>query len=226
MWLFENDFGVPVEDNRVIAPNGKAKIIFPYINGLSTTLNGVKTDYKDQEIYFIGIWDKPVTLSSYARVTGTIGIELKPNAVHRFAKFSMLQMTNRIFSFSELYGQEGRALIERLTNTINPFKKAELLQAFLLTKIEETNRENKIIDYTVELIKTTSGLIEVKELESKTGYSKRYLDLLFRDHLGVSPKTLSSILRFQSFYKAWANTETDNFYKDNYMTFIMTRRIL
>jgi AraC-like DNA-binding protein len=47
------------------------------------------------------------------------------------------------------------------------------------------------------------------------GYSKRYLDMLFKDHLGISPKTYSGIVRFQSFYKLWANTDNTNFYADN-----------
>jgi AraC-like DNA-binding protein len=214
-WLFENDFGVPFEDNRVIAPNGKAKFIYSYINGLSVTDKGSKTDYKDQDIFFIGIWDRPVTLSSHARITGTIGIELTPNGVHRFTNFSASEIANKIFSFADIYGSVGRKIIERLTNTISPTEKINILQNFLIEIVRLTHRHNSIIDYTVSLIKSTSGLVAVKDIERKTGYSKRYLDILFKDHLGISPKTLASIVRFQTFYSAWANTDTDNFYKDN-----------
>lgn len=214
-WLFESDFGVPLEDNRVIAPNGKAKFIYSYCNGLSTIDMGVKTDYKDQDIFFIGIWDRPVVLSSYARVTGTIGIELSPSGVHRFTNFPASEIVNRIFSFADIYGTIGRQIIEQLTNTEDPMAKIEVLQDFLIKIVRMTNRNNSIIDYSVSTIKSSSGLIEIKELERKTGYSKRYLDMLFKDHLGISPKTLASILRFQTFYHAWANSGNSQFYKDN-----------
>lgn len=214
-WIFENDFGVPVEDNRVIAPNGKAKFIYSYINGLSTIDNGIKTDYNDKDIFFIGIWDRPVILSSVARTTGTIGVELTPNGVHRFTKLSAYEIYNRIISFADIYGSVGRNVIERLTNTENPFSKIEVFQDFLTDIVRVTNRSNPLIDYSVSVIKASSGLIEIKELERKTGYSKRYIDLLFKDHLGISPKTLSSIVRFMTFYEAWANSDGEKFYKDN-----------
>ncbi|HEX3008715.1 MAG TPA: DUF6597 domain-containing transcriptional factor [Bacteroidales bacterium] len=214
-WLFESDFGVPVEDNRVIAPNGKAKFIYSYLNGLSTIDLGIKTDYNDQDIFFIGIWDRPVILSSHARITGTIGVELTPNGVHRFTSFSASEIVNRIFSFGDIYGTIGRQIIEQLTNTPDPITKIGVLQDFLVKIVQLNNRHNSIIDYAVSTIKSSSGLIEIRELERKTGYSKRYLDMLFKDHLGISPKTLASITRFQSFYKAWANANDTLFYKDN-----------
>jgi hypothetical protein len=44
----------------------------------------------------------------------------------------------------------------------------------------------------------------IKELERKTGYARRYLDLLFKHHVGLSPKVLAGIFRFQKFYQKWA----------------------
>lgn len=213
-WVFQNDFGVPTEDNRVIAPNGKAKFIYTYLNGLSTIDKGIQTNYKENDIFFIGIWDRPVILSSKAQETGTIGIELKPNGVHRFTRFSTFEIVNKIFSFIDIYGVPGKELIETLTNTERIHDKIDVLQNFLVNIVKATNRNNFLIDYTVELIKSTSGLVTVKELEEKTGYSRRYLDILFKDHLGISPKTLSGIVKFQTFYQAWANYHGSQFYKD------------
>jgi len=214
-WVFENDFGVPTDDSRVIAPNGKAKFIYSYLNGLSTIDNGIQTDYQEQDIFFIGIWDKPVTLTSKARHTGTIGIELTPNGLHRFTRFSAFEIVNKIYSFTDIYGSAGRSLLEKLSNTHRLDEKIEVLQNFLTKIIEFTNRNNSLIDHSVQLIKNTSGLITIKEMEQKMGYSKRYLDLLFKEHLGISPKTYSGIVRFQSFYNLWANTDNTNFYTEN-----------
>ncbi|PZR29235.1 MAG: hypothetical protein DI538_24205 [Azospira oryzae] len=214
MWLFESDHGVPLEDSRVIAPNGKAKIIYPYRNGLSTTFNNLTLHHREQDVYFIGIWDKPLQLSSQANATSTIGIELTPNGLHRFANISFIEVSNRIFSFRDIYGTKGAHLIEALSNTEAPENKANILQSFLADRVGNTERHNPIIDHTVKLIHSSSGLIDLRSLEKKTGYSKRYLDLLFRDHLGISPKTLSNIVRFQSFYRAWANSNVGDFYKD------------
>lgn len=212
LWVFENDFGVPIDDSRVIAPNGKAKFIYSFRNRLSTIDLGHQTDYKENDIFFIGIWNRPVTLTSKSRVTGTIGIELTPNGLHRFTRFSAVEVLNKIFSFSDIYGIAGKNLIEQLTNTPHITDKINILQDFLVEVVSITDRHNSIIDYSVSIIKNSSGLMPVKDLEAQTGYSKRYLDLLFKDHLGISPKTLSEIVRFQTFYRIWANTDKTGFY--------------
>lgn len=213
-WVFENDFGVPTDDSRVIAPNGKAKFIYSYMNGLSTIDLGIQTNYKEHDIFFIGIWDKPVTLASKSRATGTIGIELTPNGLHRFTRLPAFEIVNKIYSFTDIYGLAGRDLLEKLANTPSLTGKIEELQDFLVGIVALTNRNNQLIDHSVQLIKQASGLVTIKDLEQKMGYSKRYIDMLFKEHIGISPKTYSGIERFQSFYNSWANTEHTDFYND------------
>lgn len=214
IWIFENDLGIPIEDSRVIAPNGSAKFIYTYKNALITNLDNEKTYYKESNIYFIGIWDKPVVLSSFARYTGTIIIELNTHGVHRFTKFSLAELVNKIFDFEEIYGTLGKNIINHLNDIESPFEKVELFQNYLIDLINSYNRQMFLIDYTCNLIHKSSGLIEVNDLVKKTGFSKRYLDILFKEHLGISPKTLANISRFQTFYYSWANSKDSSFYND------------
>ena len=46
--------------------------------------------------------------------------------------------------------------------------------------------------------------MSIRDLERQTGYSRRYLDRLFQQHVGLSPKVLAEIFRFQRFYRKWA----------------------
>ena len=116
-------------------------------------------------------------------------------------KVPMYQLTNNLFSFSELYGKEGNELLRKMEDEEDPTQKIEIIQDFLVRQIKRDNRNNDIINYSVNFISSLHGLTTIKQLEKKTGYSKRYLDLLFKHHLGISPKTLATIYRFQHFYK-------------------------
>lgn len=62
-------------------------------------------------------------------------------------------------------------------------------------------------------------MVSIKEIETQTGYSKRYLDMLFKEHVGVSPKRLASIARFQIFYELWAKGKSKTFFKDDLYTY-------
>jgi AraC-like DNA-binding protein len=47
-------------------------------------------------------------------------------------------------------------------------------------------------------IQARKGQLRIKELENFTGYSSRYIDKVFKDYAGMSPKTFAQIIRFQS----------------------------
>ncbi|TZF83950.1 helix-turn-helix domain-containing protein [Pedobacter sp. BS3] len=211
IWLFENDMGL-VNHGTLIAPNAKAKIIIPFRNALTTTGNRKTAICKEGDIYFIGIRDVPVTLGSPQGISGSIGIELTTEGAYKFLQVPMYHLTNNLFSFADLYGSEGSDLINKMSDEENPQQKIKLIQQFLFQQLLKENSDNNILDFSVNFISSLHGLTTIKHLEKKTGYTKRYLDLLFKNHIGISPKTLATIQRFQHFYQQM-ETDSTNIYE-------------
>jgi hypothetical protein len=110
----------------------------------------------------------------------------------------MIQLTINLFSFSDLYEKDSNELYQKITDEKDPF---------LIKQLSKDTRNNLLINYSVTLIFSLHGLTTIYELEKKTGYSKRCLDLLFKNQLGISPKTLATIYRFQYFYKHFTPDE-------------------
>jgi len=94
-------------------------------------------------------------------------------------------------------------------------QKIVLLQQFLLKQLS-LNNEDFIFEYCIEKIIASKGKIAVKELEKKTGYSSRWLNMKFNDKLGVSPKSLASIIRFKQYYQAFINGNEKSFFKNDF----------
>ena len=67
----------------------------------------------------------------------------------------------------------------------------------------------------MQLLKSSDGRIAIQQLAQQTGYSRRYLDLLFREHVGLSPKVLAGIFRFQKFYRKWATGQSFDLVKED-----------
>lgn len=204
-WVFESAYPLPPEKS-LIAPNGKPKIIIPYINALHTTDYAKTTVCKEGGVYIIGIRDVPVTLGSSGTGTGSIGIEFSPAGAYRFLNVPLYELANNLLSFSDIFGIDGSILIRRIAEHEDVQHKVKFIQEFLIQRLRNTKRSNTIIDFAVSHLIASKGLAEIKQLEQKTGYTKRYIDMLFKEHLGVSPKTLSTILRFQHFYKQWTHS--------------------
>jgi AraC-like DNA-binding protein len=210
IWWFENAIGF-VNQGTLIAPNARAKIIIPYKNPLTTTGSGKKAICKEGDIYFIGLRDAPVSLGAPNGTTGSIGIELTTAGAHRFLTIPMHHLTNTLSSFSDLYDKKGEELLTKMMDMENPRQKIKLIQSFLVERLH-TSASNSIVNYAVSFISSSQGLASIKELEKNTGYSKRYLDMLFNQYLGISPKTFATIARFQHFYKSSGTSNAENIY--------------
>lgn len=213
-WVFESALGLPGNDGRMIVPNGTAKIIIPLKNNLFTGSISSGIEAEAGKIYITGLCDEPAIISSEETFTSTIGISLSTTGISQLLPFSMGEFKNAVYSFEEIFGNYGKQMQEQLANTASISQKIDLIQTMIFNLARRTNRNNQIVAYCVQEIKKTSGLVKIKHLENKTGYTKRHLDLLFNEHIGLSPKLLSSIVRFNVFYQNWAKGKQLDFYKD------------
>ena len=114
-----------------------------------------------------------------------------------------------------MLGNIGKRLVEHVNNTTSVQQKIALLQQFLLQQLSLCN-DDLIFEYCVKKIADTKGKITIKELEKKTGYSSRWLNMKFKDKLGVSPKTLSTIICFKQYYQALVNGNEKSFFKNDF----------
>ncbi|HWZ04920.1 MAG TPA: hypothetical protein VNX40_14990, partial [Mucilaginibacter sp.] len=153
------------------------------------------------------------------RRSGTIIMELTPQGAGCFAPFGLAEITNSIIPFTDVYGIPAAQLEERLLNIIDPIEKAGLLQDFLICRMNNSDAKWHVINYAVNAVLKSHGQVNIKTLERQTGYSKRYLDMLFLRYVGLSPKTLCSVTRFQYFHLLWAKNPAPGFYRDQVFRF-------
>jgi AraC-like DNA-binding protein len=209
IWIFESSSGVPMADSHIIVPDGLAKILVPYKNSLSVNIDGSQTFTKEHELFLTGIQTRPRTICSLTTDTGTIGIELTPKGLYHFFKLSLYEITDRIYSFEHLFGTWGARLQNRLGDIEKPNDKITFLQKALVDLLGRNAKSYVLLDHTIDIITQTYGMLRIRDLATQTGYSKRYLDMLFKEHVGLSPKSLASIFRFQHFYQSWSQKTAD-----------------
>jgi AraC-like DNA-binding protein len=104
----------------------------------------------------------------------------------------------------DLIGHGAEALQSQLAETGALDQKLQLLQHFLIKRLEKAIPD-PIYDYCINRIANSQGLISVAQLEKETGYSSRWLHKKFLERLGTGPKNLSEITRFKQFYQAYAS---------------------
>ena len=215
MWLFESS-GKLVNDMKLIVPNGNLKLTISFNNGIVASVNDQTFTSKERGVTLTGLIDVPVHLDvENDTTTETIGVEFKPGSAYLFFHFALNEIQNKIYSLDDILGKPGKLLIEQINNAGTIQQKVFVLQQFLLKQLPLQNKD-LIFEYCVDRITATRGKITIKELEKKTGYSSRWLNMKFNERLGVSPKNFASVVRFTQYYQSLVNGDEKTFFKNDY----------
>lgn len=215
MWLFESSGRVQDEDTKLIPPNGMAKLTIPFRNGVS----GKNKEYfhlsKESQLTLIGIQDIPAIVDvEHDAPHGNIGIEFSPIGAYRIFRLRHAELKNRLYLLEDVMGRSARKIQEMIAATENVNEKIQLIQGYLV-RLLSASEPDVYLDYCIRQIENSKGLIHVSELERQTGYSSRWIHEKFTEKVGLSPKTLSSIVRFNRFYEQWARKPGPGFFKED-----------
>lgn len=75
--------------------------------------------------------------------------------------------------------------------------KISAIEDFILKRHSECGSQKNIILFLRNQIIVTSGTVNINDLCAHSGYSVRYIRDLFHEYIGISPKSLCEILKFQ-----------------------------
>ncbi len=213
--VVESSGRMPDEDAKLIVPNGMAKLIIPFRNGLIGKYDDWLCTSKESSITLVGLSDVAAIVDIEQDAPhGSITVEFNPAGAYRLFNLRQADLKNRIYLLEDLLGKTARQLQERVLNAVSITDKICLVQEYLISRLS-TSGVDAILDYCVQTIQSSRGLITVMQLEKKTGYSSRWLNEKFTEKVGLSPKALSAVMRFMEFYKEWARHPQKGFYKNN-----------
>lgn len=215
MWLFESNGRAPSEDMKLIVPNGMLKLTIPFQNGVSGKNERNFHLSKESQITLIGIADIPaiVDLENDAPHKN-IGIEFSPLGAYRIFQLRQSELKNNLFLLDDVIGKSARTIQEIIANTEVVEEKIQLIQSYLI-KLLSKSEPDLILDYCIREIENSNGQVTVMALAKKTGYSSRWLYEKFMEKVGLSPKSLSSVIRFVQFYEQWAKNPGVDFFKND-----------
>ena len=199
IWVFESTEGIPAGDMRTIAPNGEMKLIIPFKHHLTSTIDGKLHEHPESTCSIIGQLTHPAVIDGPTLV-GTIGVTFRPSGAYRFFPFAMRELAECIQFADDTLGKQGRELHARVAEAHGAEAKVEVIQAFLISALSRNRRESPAADHAVKEIERSAGRLSIDALSRRMGYTRRHLDREFSDHVGLSPKTLANIIRFQRIY--------------------------
>lgn len=152
---------------------------------------------------FCGIND----CSFYAGNTETIGHMISTFAirfygwgVYAFADDSLKSTLNGYFDVSSRFEWLDKILRPKLLELKTLQEKISFVEQILMKRLSNV-KKNAIVNDTIQNILIHRGSLEVSSLARDSFISTRQLERLFHEYVGVTPKKLSNLIRYQFLWR-------------------------
>ena len=113
-----------------------------------------------------------------------------------FTDKSLKSTKNNTYNVNDFFNDIKQELEPVLFDLKTLTDKIKFAQKILIKKLN-LNRQNNDILNSLYYIISSNGTIKMSELSMKTALSLKQLERIFNEHIGLSPKSLSSLIRYQ-----------------------------
>ncbi len=180
---------------QITTPSGGVVLILnlgdPY--RIQNEARGSVTSY---DSFIAGLSDTP----GYVEGTGVsagVQVNLTPIGARLLTGLPMHELTNTVLTAGDAFGAEGGELIERLREAPNWSARFLAIDRFVRARLLVASDRPEAMLWAYSTLRRTAGAASIGSLAEALGYSQKRLIAQFREHLGLPPKTLARVMRFE-----------------------------
>ncbi|MGH3029684.1 MAG: helix-turn-helix domain-containing protein [Gaiellaceae bacterium] len=125
-----------------------------------------------------------------------VQVNLTPLGARQLFGVPMHELTDRVVSVADLLGREADRLEERLAETPDAGARLSLVESFLHARLAGAAPPRPDVAYAWRRLAETGGSLRIGALAAELGCSRKHLAEQFRDQLGLPPKAVARLVRF------------------------------
>jgi AraC-like DNA-binding protein len=130
-------------------------------------------------------------------VIGMVGVRFRPGGAYRFFPVPMQEWTDVIRPLELIAGRAAAEWEERVGAAGNHVERWHVVSTALRSRLRCQRPRREAVDQAIRQIQLASGNLSVDLLADHVGLSRRHLTRSFHHQVGLTPKLLARILRFQ-----------------------------
>ena len=152
-----------------------------------------------------------------------LGVRFWPGGAYPFLAFPQDEVAGKVLSLDSIWGGATRQLHEKVAEARTPAECVRHVETNLLARLAKFRGPDNGLSNAIALILASGGCVSIACLADSMGINFRKLDRTFNTRVGLPPKTLCRIVRFQRVFKVlerdvnaanWAQIALDCGYYD------------
>jgi AraC-like DNA-binding protein len=190
------------EDIQRIVPDGRPELII-HLGDSFAHRRGAIWEVQP-ECFFVGQISGPMLLRPTGP-TNTLGIRFHPHGASRLFRIPLEELSGRSVPLHDLSPQLNRELTavrDIYTTTMQLAHVDRVLQRGFVRKA----KKDRLVEAAVAEIIASGGAVETAALADRLSVSLRQLQRRFKDEVGIGPKLLSRMQRFQRVFWAYESS--------------------
>lgn len=133
-------------------------------------------------------------------MVSTFAIRFYAWSAYAFADDSLQSTMNGYFDVGSRFEWLDKIIRPKLLKLRTLQEKASFTEQVLLKKLPNV-RENAVINDTIQNILIQKGSLDIAKLAKESFVSTRQLERLFHEYVGITPKKLSNLIRYQFLWR-------------------------
>lgn len=217
-WTLENDASAAATQPERLLPDGCVELILNFGERFREHKDDGRQERQPRHLV-VGQMTRPVLIAPTGSVR-LLGIRFHPGGTFPFFQIPMQELTNRVIDFAALSSQFQRALVRSVEDAPTLLLKVAAVEKLLAERVRHCNHDSWLAGLATKIVQS-GGQVSVDQLATDAGISSRQLERRFLQEVGIGPKLLCRILRFQQIFRAvdrndegWAAIAADCGYYD------------
>lgn len=147
-------------------------------------------------VWASGVRTEPITIPS-GKESAMFIISFKKGMAYPFFPFPMQEISDCVVDADLIWGHDFAFLREQILENKRTEIKFQIVEDFLLENYLSKLILNPCVEYALHQIINQPDQISMQKLNDKIGYSQKHFIKLFKNQIGITPKSYLKIMRFQ-----------------------------
>jgi len=126
-----------------------------------------------------------------------IRMQLTPLGAYRLFAMPQSELANTSIELRDVLGPEADELAERVASAASWCRRFDLVDAALLARIHDGPEADPEVVQAWRSVTTRPGAVSIARIAAEVGWSQRHLLRRFTRQVGLTPKTVARVARFQ-----------------------------